>query len=313
MAAAIALAERAAGRTGINPAVGCVIVKDGRIAGRGWTQDGGRPHAEAMALAQAGALTAGADVYVTLEPCAHENGRGPSCAASLVLARPARVVIACRDPDPRTDGRGITRLKDAGITAEAGVLANEAKRGLAGFFSRVERGRPYVTIKLATSLDGAIALASGESRWITGDAARAHAHLERARCDAILVGAGTVRADRPALGVRLAGLEDRSPRRVMLGSGTAPDGWEVIRNVQEIPSLNCNHLLVEGGAQTAASVLRAGMADRLLLYRAPILIGGGKACLDDIGLSRLSDAHGLWQLQDRRMFGKDQMEIYSRS
>ncbi len=311
MAAAIALAQRGVGRTGTNPSVGCIIVNQGRIVGRGWTHDGGRPHAEAAALAQAGELYQGADVYVTLEPCAHKSDRGPSCAQSLVLARPARVIIACTDPDPRTAGKGADMLSRAGIDIVTGVMADEAGYGLAGFFSRINRGRPYVTIKLATSLDGAIAMANRQSKWITGDGARAHTHLERARCDAILVGAGTVRADNPALDVRIAGLQGQSPRRIMLGSGNAPAGWDVIRNIEDVASLDCNHLLVEGGALTAASFIRAGLAGRLILYRAPILIGGGLPCLGDIGLSELGDAHGRWRLRDDRMFGMDRMEIYT--
>jgi diaminohydroxyphosphoribosylaminopyrimidine deaminase / 5-amino-6-(5-phosphoribosylamino)uracil reductase len=311
MAAAIALAQRGVGRTGINPSVGCIIVNQGRIAGRGWTQDGGRPHAEAAALAQAGELAQDADVYVTLEPCAHISERGPSCANTLASAKPARVIIACGDPDQRTAGKGIKLLSDAGIHVETGVLETEAGESLSGYISRTERGRPYVTIKLATSLDGAIAMAAGRSKWITSAAARAHTHLERARCDAILVGAGTVRADNPALDVRIAGLEAYSPRRIMLGSGEAPAGWEAIRHPEDITALNCNHLIVEGGAQTAAAFIRAGLADRLLLYRAPILIGGGRSCLGDIGLEDLADAHSQWRLRDSRMFGMDRMEVYT--
>lgn len=311
MAAAIALAQRGIGRTGTNPSVGCIIVNQNRIIGRGWTQDGGRPHAEAMALGAASALMQDADVYVTLEPCAHVSERGPSCAQILASAKPARVLIACSDPDPRTAGAGETILVAAGIKVETGLLAEQASDGLAGYFSRTVRARPYVTIKLATSLDGAIALPDGRSRWITSDGARAHTHLERARCDAILVGAGTLRADNPSLDVRIAGLEVYSPRRIMLGSGDAPAGWEVIRHPDEIGALGCNNLLVEGGAQTAAAFIRAGLADRIIFYRAPILIGGGKACLGDIGLSDLADAHGRWRLRDSRMFGMDRMEVYT--
>lgn len=310
MAAAIALAERGKGRTGGNPSVGCTIVKDGIVVGRGWTQPGGRPHAEAMALAEAGDAARGATVYVTLEPCAHDSARGPACADSLIAAKPARVVAAMTDPDPRTAGKGFERIVEAGIAVEHGVLAKEAGLGLAGFLTRITKGRPHVTLKLATSLDGRIAMADGSSRWVTGEAARAHTHLERARCDAILVGAGTVRADNPKLDVRLPGLGARSPRRVMLGSGDAPEGWERVASPTDIANLDCNSLLVEGGAQTASAFLKAGLVDRLLLYRAPILIGKGKACLGDIGLEGLGDAHDCWQLADTRMLGKDRMEVY---
>jgi diaminohydroxyphosphoribosylaminopyrimidine deaminase / 5-amino-6-(5-phosphoribosylamino)uracil reductase len=310
MAAAIALAERGKGRTGNNPSVGCIIVKHGRVIGRGWTQPGGRPHAEAVALAEAGSDAADATVYVSLEPCAHESGRGPSCADTLAAAKPARIVAALTDPDPRTAGQGFARLKAAGIVVSQSLLAHEARIGLAGFVCRIEKARPHVTLKLATSLDGCIATADGSSRWITGDAARAHTHLERAGCDAILVGAGTVAADKPALDVRLLGLEDRSPRRIMLGSGTTPAGWEAIRSPQEIAQLGCNTLLVEGGAQTASAFLSAGLVDRLLLYRAPIVIGGGLRCLGDIGLDALDSAHNRWHLSDRRTLGKDTLEVY---
>ncbi len=313
MAAAIALARRGAGRTGLNPNVGCIIVKSGRIIGRGWTQPGGRPHAEAMALAQAGQDAGGADVYVSLEPCAHESERGSACADMLAAARPARVIAAMQDPDLRTSGKGLQRLKSAGINTSMGILETAARKLLQGFISRQTAGRPFVTLKLATSMDGAIAMADGSSRWITGEAARAHTHIERMRSDAILVGAGTVRADNPALDVRLSSLEDRSPRRIMLGHDDAPNGWDVIRSPEDISALECNNLLVEGGAQTAASFLRAGLVDRLMLYRAPILIGGGKPCLADIGLEHLADAHGKWQLQDSRMLGMDRMDVYQAS
>ena len=170
-----------------------------------------------------------------------------------------------------------------------------------------------ITLKLATSLDGRIATAAGESRWITGERARAHAHLERARCDAILVGGGTLRADSPRLDVRLAGLEDRSPRRILLTRGAAPKGWEAIAGPQDIVALDrVDHLLVEGGATTAAAFLRADLIDRLLLYRAPILIGAGLAGIGDIGLADLAQAHGRWRLSDERHLGVDRLEVYER-
>jgi diaminohydroxyphosphoribosylaminopyrimidine deaminase/5-amino-6-(5-phosphoribosylamino)uracil reductase len=313
MAAALALAERGRGRTAPNPNVGCVIVRDGCVVGRGWTQPGGRPHAEAMALAQAGAAARGATVYVTLEPCAHDSARGPACSALLVEAAVARVVIASGDPDARTNGAGIARIEAAGIAVTTGVLADRARATMAGFLTRQALGRPFVTLKLATSLDGCIALSSGESKWITGPAARAHAHLERARHEAILVGRGTVAADAPALDVRLAGLEARTPRRIMLTRQTRADGWETIAAPSDIATLNgVDHLLVEGGAQTAAAFLAADLVDRLLLYRAPIVIGGGMAAIGDIGLTDLASAHGRWGLADARALGSDRLEVYLR-
>jgi diaminohydroxyphosphoribosylaminopyrimidine deaminase / 5-amino-6-(5-phosphoribosylamino)uracil reductase len=313
MAAALSLAERGVGRTGQNPSVGCIIVKDNRVIGRGWTQPGGRPHAEAMALAQAGEAARGSNIYVTLEPCAHISQRGPACAQLLAEAEPARVVIALQDPDPRTAGSGIMLLKAAGIAVTTDVMVSEARKSLAGFISRMNRGRPFVTLKIASSLDGQIAMADGSSRWITGDVARAHSHVERARTDAILVGAGTVRTDAPQLNVRIAGMEAYQPRKIMLGSADAPKGWEVIRTPQDIANLDCNTLLVEGGAATSAAFLRDGLVDRLMLYRAPILLGAGKACLNDIGLTQLQDAHGRWQLSDARSLGRDRLEVYEKA
>ena len=161
-----------------NPNVGCVIVKDGIVVGRGWTQAGGRPHAEAMAMAQAGEAARGATAYVTLEPCAHKSERGPPCADTLIEARIGHVVVALVDPDLRTAAQGIARLEAAGVSVTSGIGTEPARRAMAGWLSIMERGRPYVTLKLAISLDGCIALTSGESQWITGEAARAHGHLE---------------------------------------------------------------------------------------------------------------------------------------
>ena len=335
MDAALALAARGRGRTAPNPNVGCAIVSQGKVVGRGWTMPGGRPHAEAVALVQAGEKSRGATVYVTLEPCAHASPRGPACADLLVEAAPARVVIALGDPDPRTDGAGIARLRAAGIEVAEGVRATEARRSMAGFLARRTRGRPHVTLKLATSLDGRIAMSSGESRWITGPEARAHAHLERARHEAILVGRGTWEADAPGLDVRLPGLEARSPRRLLLtrhpGESPGPesratpsvaldpgfrrdDDVELLARPADIAALEgVDHLLVEGGAETAAAFLREDLVDRLLLYRAPILIGEGRPALGHIGLAALADAHGRWRLADERQLGSDRLEVYERA
>ena len=312
MGAAIAMAWRGAGLTGVNPAVGCVIVAAGRVVGRGVTQAGGRPHAEAVALAEAGDAAAGATVYVTLEPCAHASPRGPSCADLLVAARPARVVIAHRDPDPRTDGQGIARLAAAGIAVAHGIRAQEAARPMAGFLMRRRHGRPHVTLKLATSLDGMIAREDGESRWITGAAARAHGHLERARADLIVVGGGTLAADAPSLDVRLPGLEGRSPARAVLTRGAAPAGWIALPDPHAIAGTEASTVLVEGGAGAAAAFLAADLVDRLLLYRAPIVIGGGRPAIGDIGLATLAEAHGRWDRIDARTLGSDTLEVYER-
>ncbi|WP_184019872.1 bifunctional diaminohydroxyphosphoribosylaminopyrimidine deaminase/5-amino-6-(5-phosphoribosylamino)uracil reductase RibD [Sphingobium boeckii] len=313
MGAALALAERTRGATSPNPGVGCIIVNNGRIVGRGWTKPGGRPHAEAVALAEAGAMARGATAYVTLEPCAHESARGPRCSTLLIAAGVAHVVAALGDPDPRTNGKGFQALRDAGIVVDTGIMAQEASQAMAGFLTRQALGRPHVTLKLAMSLDGRIAMTNGESRWITGPEARAHTHMERARHEMILVGRGTLESDAPALNVRLPGLESRSPRRAVLTQGGAPDGWEAVASPEAIAALTgVDHLLVEGGAGAASAFLAADLVDRLLLYRAPILIGAGKASLEDIGLTALADAHGRWHRRDTRMLGSDQLDVYER-
>jgi diaminohydroxyphosphoribosylaminopyrimidine deaminase/5-amino-6-(5-phosphoribosylamino)uracil reductase len=215
---ALALGRRGIGRTAPNPSVGCVIVAaDGRVVGRGRTADGGRPHAETVAIAMAGAAANGATAYVTLEPCATVTAT-PSCAQSLITAGVRRVVIAIVDPDHRTDGDGIAKLRAAGVEIEAGVLASEAATAHEGFFRRLRDGRPLVTLKIAQSLDGRTAAASGDSKWITGEEARRFGHLLRAENDAILIGIETARADDPDLTCRLPGLEAQSPLRVVLDS-----------------------------------------------------------------------------------------------
>lgn len=240
MRTAIALGARGLGRVWPNPAVGCVLVgPDGAVVGRGWTQPGGRPHAEAEALARAGAAARGATAYVSLEPCAH-HGRTPPCAEALVAAGVARVVTALTDPDPRVAGRGHARLRAAGIAVSEGVGAAEARRVQAGFLTRIRRGRPMVTLKLALTLDGRIALADGTSRWITGPEARRAAHALRAAHDAVLVGAGTARADDPDLRVRDLGT-----------------GWQPVRVVAD------TRLSLAGGSRLAAT---AGAAPVWLLH-----------------------------------------------
>lgn len=314
MELALRLARRGLGLVAPNPAVGCLILQKGHIVGRGWTQPGGRPHAETEALAQAGAAARGATAYVTLEPCAH-HGSTPPCVDALIAAGVARVVLACEDPDPRTAGNGIGRLRAAGIDVVAGVLADQARALNAGFFLRLTELRPMVALKLATSLDGRIASKTGHSRWITGETARRHGHMLRATHDAILIGAGTLVADDPELTCRLAGLEDRSPIRVVLGgtpealaaSRLAQDTghrqlWHAVARkpgsaarqagirqlhlsgdddeshirdlLRQLAEDGITRLLVEGGAATAAGFLRAGAVDRLYLYRAGKLIGG---------------------------------------
>ena len=313
MGEAIALGDAARGTTAPNPNVGCVIVNDRRVVGRGATEPGGRPHAEAIALAEAGEQARGATVYTSLEPCAHRSSRGSTCADLLVEAEPARVVAALRDPDARTDGLGFEKLRAAGIAVESGLLAGQAERSMEGFLSRVRLGRPFVTLKLALSIDGKIALPSGESKWITGVEARQHVHEERARADMILVGRGTYNADRPQLDVRLPGLEHRSPRRALLTRGEAVEGWVRLSSPEEIRGLHdVNDLLVEGGSGAASAFLQADLVDRMLIYRAPIIIGEGKSALGYVGLSDLAAAHARWELSETRALGMDRLEVYER-
>lgn len=218
MNAALALARRGLGRVWPNPAVGCVIIKDGRVVGRGWTQPGGRPHAETEALDRAGTLADGATLYATLEPCSH-HGRTPPCADAVIAAGIKRVVAAMEDPDPRVRGAGFARLRGTGVAVDIGIGADEAAELNAGFFLRTVTGRPLVTLKLASTLDGKIAMASGESRWITGESARRRAHLLRASHDAVMIGIGTAVADDPELTCRLPGMANRHPVRVVVDPG----------------------------------------------------------------------------------------------
>jgi diaminohydroxyphosphoribosylaminopyrimidine deaminase/5-amino-6-(5-phosphoribosylamino)uracil reductase len=313
MAEAIALGEAARGSTAPNPNVGCVIVADGAIVGRGATRPGGRPHAEAVALKQAGKAAKGATLYTSLEPCAHRSTRGPTCSSLIAKAGIARVVAAIEDPDPRTAGQGFAMLRDAGVQVKKGIGADDARRSMAGFLTRLGLGRPRITLKLALSIDGKIALPSGESKWITGEDARAHVHLERAHSDMILVGRGTYLADLPRLEVRLPGLEDRSPRRALLTRGEAVDGWETLSSPQDVHRLHdVNDLLVEGGSATATAFLTADLVDRILIYRAPILVGEGKSSFGYIGLDAIADAHHRWAPSDGRSLGVDRLEVYER-
>ena len=218
MGAALALARRGLGMTAPNPTVGCIIVSnDGQIAGRGWTQMGGRPHAEQEAIKRAGIQCRGATAYVTLEPCDHE-GEAPACSKALIKANIKRVVVACVDPDPRVSGKGVKRLKNAGVEVVQGILEEEAKYLNKGFFKRLAEGRPLFTLKLATTLDGQIATRSGHSKWITGPEARAKGHMLRARHDAIMIGIGTALADKPQLTCRLKGMALYSPLRIIIDS-----------------------------------------------------------------------------------------------
>ncbi|WP_281252387.1 bifunctional diaminohydroxyphosphoribosylaminopyrimidine deaminase/5-amino-6-(5-phosphoribosylamino)uracil reductase RibD [Planktotalea arctica] len=252
MRTALSLARRGLGRVWPNPAVGCVIVKAGRVIGRGWTQPGGRPHAETMALAQAGARARGAVAYVTLEPCAH-HGQTPPCAEALIGAGITRVVAALEDSDPRVSGRGFAQLRAAGIAVQTGLCASEAAEDNAGFFLRTELGRPQLTLKLALTLDGRIATRTGDSQWITGFEARRAVHGFRANHDAVLIGAGTARADDPALTARGLGVSHQPVRIVAAQGLSLPLDGKLARSARDIPLWLCH-------GQSASEERRAACA-----------------------------------------------------
>ncbi|WP_366916091.1 bifunctional diaminohydroxyphosphoribosylaminopyrimidine deaminase/5-amino-6-(5-phosphoribosylamino)uracil reductase RibD [uncultured Paracoccus sp.] len=314
MAHALRLARRGLGNVWPNPAVGCVLIRNDHVVGRGWTQPGGRPHAERVALDQAGAAARGATVYVTLEPCAH-HGRTPPCAEALVSAGVARVVSAMTDPDPRVAGRGHAILRAGGVEVVEGVREAEARALQAGFLSRVERGRPWLVLKLAASFDGRIATATGESQWITGPAARAHVHGLRLTSDAVMVGGGTARADRPSLNVRGFGAV-RQPVRVVVSSGTLhdlpPEGpdfgplWQVSGDPAELMAdlgaRGLTRVFCEGGGVLAASLLRAGLVDELIGYTAGVVLGSeGLASVGPLDLAALADAPRFRLVESRRI------------
>ncbi|MEQ8449989.1 MAG: bifunctional diaminohydroxyphosphoribosylaminopyrimidine deaminase/5-amino-6-(5-phosphoribosylamino)uracil reductase RibD [Nitratireductor sp.] len=351
MRAALALAARGLGRTAPNPSVGCVLVRQGRVLGRGWTQPGGRPHAETEALRRAGDAARGATAYVTLEPCSH-YGKTPPCADALIAAGVARVVAALVDPDRRVSGSGLARLQGAGVETACGLMAREAEALNRGYILQRTARRPLVTLKLATSLDGKIALASGESRWITGEAARAEGRLLRARHDAVAVGIGTALADDPSLTVRLPGLEGApQPLRVVFDSRarlpadaklaidgaaetlvlTGPGaparigGAETAAcrldaagriDVEEALALlaarGITRLMVEGGGELAAALLRADLIDEIWWFRAGLVIGAdGAPGVGPLGLGALREA-GRLTLREARRVDRDLLEVWAR-
>ncbi|MEW9571179.1 bifunctional diaminohydroxyphosphoribosylaminopyrimidine deaminase/5-amino-6-(5-phosphoribosylamino)uracil reductase RibD [Rhodanobacter sp. Si-c] len=356
MAHALRLAERGLFTTQPNPRVGCVIAHGDEVVGSGWHRHAGEPHAEVFALREAGERARGATVYATLEPCAH-HGRTPPCADALVAAGVARVVVAAEDPFPQVAGRGLGKLRAAGIAVDTGLLRDEARELNVGFFSRLERGRPFVRVKLAMSLDGRTALASGESKWITGEAARADVQRWRARSSAILTGSGTVLADDPRLTVRLGEGRDRAEALHVAGEGCVaplrvildrqlrtPAGSHVLDGTVttlllhgaeaiaagehfacvervvaaerdgalDLPAVlallaerGCNELHVEAGPTLCGALFAAGLADELLLYVAPVLLGDAARPL--LALPPLADMASRWRLRlcDQRMLGQD--------
>lgn len=285
MALALALGRRGLGRVWPNPAVGCVIVQGGRIVGRGWTRAGGRPHAETVALDQAGKAARGATAYVTLEPCAH-HGATPPCAEALARAGVARVVVATGDPDPRVNGRGLDILRAAGIKVETGVMRAEAEADHAGFFLKVRDGRPRVTLKLASSFDGRIATATGESKWITGPGARRLVHAERARHDAVMIGGGTARADDPALTVRDLGVTHQPVRVVFTRRLDLPLSGVLAQSAGEVP------LWLVHGTDADPPLIAAWQGLGAVLLAVPVRqgqldIAAGLAALGGAGLTRV--------------------------
>lgn len=312
LAAAASLATRARPASAPNPGVAAIVVKNGIVLGRGWTAAGGRPHAEALALTQAGVHARDATLYVTLEPCAHASVRGPDCAGLVTGSGVARVVIGCRDPDSRTNGLGMARLRAAGIVVDLVEHAG-CRATLAGFLVRETLDRPHVTLKLAVSRDGFIGPLSGAPVAITGPVARAHVHRQRAMAEAILVGGGTLRRDAPQLDVRLPGLADRSPRRLVLTRGAAPAGWESLSSPQDIARLlPLQYLYVEGGAATAAAFLEAGLVDLLQIYCAPHDLGQGLPAYGPLGPAAYGAAPSGFACVDRRRIGSDMLLTYQR-
>ncbi len=356
MRAALALARRGLGNTWPNPSVGCVLVKEGRVIGRATTAPGGRPHAEPIALDRAGEASRGATAYVTLEPCCHW-GRTPPCVEALIAAGVVRVVVGVRDPDPRVNGQGIARLRAAGITVSEGVLAPEAEEIIAGFVRRCRDGLPLVTLKLASTLDGRIATGAGESRWITGPAARRMAHALRGRHDAVLVGLGTVLADDPDLTCRLPSYRPcpvirviadsalrtpvssrlvvtarETPTWILVREGVAedraelfnqhgvrlievapaPSGIDLRQAMERLATAGLTRVLVEGGARLAASLLNAGLIDRIVWFHAPAVMGAdGMPAVQGFGIDRL-DTMPRFSPRSAIRLGDDMMTEFER-
>lgn len=344
MAEALRLAEKGRLTADPNPAVGCVIVDGDGVVGRGWHRAAGEPHAETLALQEAGARARGARAYVTLEPCSHQ-GRTPPCARSLIEAGVASVVSAMPDPDERVAGSGHDLLARAGITVRTGLMETAARELNCGFVSRHERGRPWVRVKLASSLDGFTAGADGRSQWITGESARADVQQWRARASCILTGIGTVLADDPRLNVRLNGFNRQLLRVVVDSDARLPDGlrlttlpgpvvvatcveprvidgvswWQLPADLSgrvSLPALmarlaerEINTVHVEAGPTLSGALVASGLVDELLIYQAPCLIGRGRPLLDLPGMEKFDERLHL-ALIDQRRLGSDWRFLY---
>ncbi|MDB2414415.1 bifunctional diaminohydroxyphosphoribosylaminopyrimidine deaminase/5-amino-6-(5-phosphoribosylamino)uracil reductase RibD [Rickettsiales bacterium] len=349
MKMALSYARRNLGVTAPNPSVGCVIVRDGQVVAAAVTAKGGRPHAEKIALNQAGDMAKGAVLYVTLEPCSHIGKTSPCCDA-VIKSGVKKVVIACVDPNPDVNGQGIERLKNKGIEVITGVCEEEAKRLNAGFFLNKTSNRPLITLKIATSLDGKIATSKGQSKWITSEDARKFSHILRAQSDAIMVGIGTVLADNPTLDCRIDGLKEQSPVRVVIDSNgqisadsnllktatkenpvwvfsenmlpvkprfiesiAAPkkeDGLDLQYILGILAEKGITRLLVEGGSKLATSFIKNGLVDRLIWIKAPKILGNdAKAAIGDIDIDLLENSINL-KITKSIKIGDDIAEFY---
>jgi len=349
MRSAMNMARRGQGRCAPCPSVGCVIVKDDIVVGRGRTAEGGRPHAEAAALAQAGALARGATVYVTLEPCAVQ-GRGGPCADALIKAGVKRVVIACLDLNLAVNGKGIELLKAAGVDVDLGVLEDEARYMHKGFFLKHREGRPLVRLKTACTLDGKVALSNGQSKWITGEYARKHVHMIRGQHDAVMVGIGTALADDPMLTARLDGVKHNTIRVVLDSRMQISPDSKLVKSAKEYPlwvfyeeqsdsfkvlenagvilienknrdlesvlrvltENNVTRLLVEGGAMLHSSFLKSGLWDEMMIYRSSSFFGGdAKNITADLNLTDVVNSFDMNRIHSQCL-GQDTLEVYQR-
>ena len=325
MQIALRLARRNLGQTWPNPSVGAIIVKDGQIIGQGITAKGGRPHAETQALEQAGEKAKGATLYVTLEPCCHQ-GQTPPCTDAIIKAGISTVVVACKDPNPLISGLGMELLHQAGITVIEKIGEAEALEINRGFFSVITKKRPYIALKLATSLDGKIATATGASKWITSEKSRFQAQLLRSQYDAIATGIGTVLADDPQLTCRLPGLEGRSPVRVVFDRQgrlskdsklmKTKDQWPVwemasplSEAMEDLANRGITRLLVEAGAKLSTAFLQSGLVDRIYWFRAPLMIGNdGLAAIGD-GFTPVLEELKRWQTIKQSALQPDTLDI----
>ena len=321
---ALRLGARNLGVTAKNPAVGCVLVNNGHVVGVGYTHIGGRPHAETQAIAMAGNLCRGASAYVTLEPCAHV-GHTPSCAESLVTAGISTCYIATSDCDSRTNGRGVKILQNAGIRVHVGLCKQQAQQQHMGFFLTKTHNRPLVTVKIATSIDGKIALINRQSKWITNEKSRQYGQYLRSTHDAILVGANTVRWDNPSLTCRLHGMQDLSPVRIILGNNI-PDTSTVLTDagkthilsgdipyiLQKITDLGGTRLLIEGGANTITQFIQSGFVDHIAHFQAPKIMGADSiSVISRLNITNMIDIP-TYNILTTKILGDDIFTLYGK-